>query len=125
LQNSGNTNNQKFLVILEEKMINNSKEALSIIVNLTKELIPDSRVLLFGSRARQNYSDTSDYDFLIITKEAIDVERKRLYKSILRKKLAKQKIPADILIQSEEEIQEKKLIIGHIVREIIREGILI
>lgn len=76
-------------------------------------------------RTRLNYSYTSDYDFLIITKDFIDVERKRIYKSILRKKLAKQKIPADILIQSEEEIQEKKSIPGHIIREVIREGILI
>lgn len=104
-------------------MINNSKETHSIIKDTTKELFPDCRVLLFGSRARLNYSESSDYDFLIITKDTIDIQQKRFYKSLLRKKLAKHKIPADILIQSETEILVKKQIIGHIVREIMNEGV--
>jgi uncharacterized protein len=106
-------------------MINNSKEALEIITNLSKEFFPGCRVLLFGSRARHENSEHSDYDFMIITNEMIPIEKKREALAILRKKLAKHKIPADILIQSESEINEKKLIPGHIIREIIREGILI
>jgi predicted nucleotidyltransferase len=113
----------KVFVILKEKMINNKKETYGIIKNLANELFPDSRILLFGSRARLDYSDSSDYDFLIITKDTIDVHKKRFYKSLLRKKLAKHKIPADILIQSESELQVKKRITGHIIREIINEGI--
>ncbi len=114
---------QSFLVILKEKMINNSKEAYSLIRDTSKELFPDCRVLLFGSRARLDFSDSSDYDFLIITKDTIDIQQKRFYKSLLRKKLAKYKIPADILIQSETEILVKKQITGHIIREIIKEGV--
>ncbi len=106
-------------------MIYNSEEIYGIIKNSTNELFPDSRVLLFGSRARLDYSENSDYDFLIITKDTINIQQKRFYKSQLRKKLAKNKIPADILIQSEAEVLVKKHIIGHIVREIIKEGILI
>ncbi len=89
------------------------------------ELFPDCRVLLFGSRARQDNSSDSDYDFLIVTKNDIEIQQKRLYKSLLRKKLARHKIPADILIQSENEIFIKEKITGHIVRRIIKEGILI
>jgi len=107
-------------------MINNNRnEILKIIKNSTDELLPDSRILLFGSRARQDHSDDSDYDFMIITRNSFDIQQKRYYQSLLRKKLAKHKIPADILIQSEEEIRIKKEIIGHIVREIIKEGIAI
>lgn len=113
----------KVFVILKEKMINNKKETYGIIKNFANELFPDCRILLFGSRARPDYSDSSDYDFLIITKETIDIHKKRFYKSLLRKKLAKHKIPADILIQSESELQVKKRITGHIIREIINEGI--
>ena len=113
----------KVFVILKEKMINNKKETYGIIKKFTNELFPDSRILLFGSRARLDYSDSSDYDFLIITKDTIDIHKKRFYKSLLRKKLAKHKIPADILIQSESELQVKKRITGHIIREIINEGI--
>ena len=113
----------KVFVILIEKMINNKKETYGIIKKSANELFPNSRILLFGSRTRPDYSDSSDYDFLIITKDTIDIHKKRFCKSLLRKKLAKHKIPADILIQSESEIQVKKRITGHIIREIINEGI--
>ena len=104
-------------------MVNNNKDTLNIIRESTKEILPDSKVLLFGSRARKDYSIDSDYDFLVITKKSVDIRQKRLYKSQLRKELAKYKIPADILIQSEAEVEVKKEIIGHIIREILKEGI--
>ena len=107
-------------------MINNNiNEVIEIIKNSANDLLPDSRILLFGSRARQENSKDSDYDFMIITKDTLDIKHKRLLQSQLRKKLARHKIPADILIQSEEEIKVKKEITGHIVREIINEGIAI
>jgi len=104
-------------------MVNNSKETLSIIRDAATSLLPDCKVILFGSRARNDNSADSDYDFLIITKYSIDIQRKRILKSQLRKELAKHKIPADILIQSEEEIRIKKEITGHILRQVIKEGI--
>ena len=106
-------------------MVNNSEEALSIIRNSVFNLFPDSRLLLFGSRARIENTTDSDYDFLIITKKAVDIRKKRFYKSILRKELAKYKIPADILIQSEEEVLQKKEITGHILKEVLKEGIVL
>ncbi len=104
-------------------MINNSKRSFDIIKKNSQELFPGCRVLLFGSRARSDNSDDSDYDFMIIIKDTIDIKQKRFYKSVLRKKLAKHKIPADILIQSESEIDVKRNITGHIVRKIIKEGV--
>lgn len=104
-------------------MADKNNEAISIIKDSTFRLLPDSRILLFGSRARQDFEVESDYDFLIITKNTIDIQTKRNYKSILRKELAKHKIPADILIQSEDEIQKKKEITGHIIPTILQEGI--
>ena len=98
-------------------------DSIKIIKDSTKELLPGSRILLFGSRARKDYSNDSDYDFLIITRDTYDIQQKMQYQSLLRKKLAKHKIPADILIQSEAEIKIKKEIIGHIVRRIMKEGI--
>lgn len=99
--------------------------SLQIIKNSTSELLPDSRIILFGSQARQDNSENSDYDFMIITKNSFDIQQKRFYQSLLRKKLASYKIPADIFIQSEEEVKIKKNITGHIVREILKEGIAI
>lgn len=104
-------------------MINNNSDTLSIIKKIANRIIPDSKILLFGSRARRDNSIDSDYDFLVITKETIDIRRKRTLKSLMRKELAQLKIPADILIQSEEEINSKKEITGHILKQVLREGI--
>ena len=104
-------------------MVNNNPNTLSIIKKMSLDLIPGSKVLLFGSRARNENSTDSDYDFLVITQQPIDGILRRNFQSMLRKELAKLKIPADILIQSEEEVAKKKDIIGHIIREIVSEGV--
>lgn len=97
--------------------------ALKIIKESIIELLPESSVLLFGSRARQDHSDDSDYDLMIITREDHDMQQIQFFKSAIRKKLAHNHIPADIIIQSKEEVKLKKKITGHIVRQAIREGI--
>ncbi len=105
-------------------MVNkNRDQSMKIIKSVTNRFLPNSRILLFGSQARQDFAADSDYDVMIITKYSLDVRKKREYQSQLRKILAKHKIPADILIESEEEFNTKKEIIGHIVREAVKEGI--
>ena len=74
-------------------MVNNSSNTLSIIRETVSKFVPDCKVFLFGSRARKDYSIDSDYDFLVITKDTIDIRRKRTLKSMIRKELAKFKIP--------------------------------
>ena len=80
-------------------------------------------ILLFGSRARHDNTADSDYDLMIITKDVHDNKEIRLFKSIIRKKLAQNRIPADIIIQSKSEVDIKKGIIGHIVRQVLQEGV--
>ncbi len=104
-------------------MINNSSNTLSIIKDTASKIIPDCRLVLFGSRARNESSIDSDYDFLVITRKTIDIREKRVLKALIRKELARYKIPADILIQSEDEINYKKEITGHILRQVLKEGV--
>lgn len=104
-------------------MINKNSDSLSIIRETVCKLLPESKVLLFGSRARKDFDSDSDYDFLVITQQPLDISKKRFLKSMLRKELARFKIPADILIQSEEEINLKKEITGHIVKQVLKEGV--
>ena len=106
-------------------IIAKTKDSLEIIKELTNEILPDSTVFLFGSRANGNFLPESDYDFMIVTKKFLNVTEKRSYKALLRKKLAQNRIPADILIEDEKEFQVKKNIIGHIVREVDRYGCII
>lgn len=104
-------------------MINNNSDSLSIIKSTATKIIPNCRILLFGSRARKDNTTDSDYDFLVITRETFDIRKKRTLSSMIRKELARLKIPADILIQSEDEINLKKDVPGHILRQVLREGV--
>jgi len=97
--------------------------ALRIIKESVKEVLPDSSIFLFGSRARKDYSEESDYDLMIVTENAPDSRERRLLKAVIRKKLAHNKIPADIIIQSKAEVALNKEITGHIVRQVLKEGI--
>ena len=87
------------------------------------EILLNSRILLFGSRARKDNTNDSDYDFLVITREPLDIHKKRTLSSMMRKELARFKIPADILIQSEDESNLKKEVTGHILKQVLREGV--
>ncbi len=97
--------------------------ALKIIRESVDEFLPDSSIFLFGSRARHDYSEESDYDLMIVTENAQDTRERRLIKAIIRKKLARNKIPADIIIQTSAEVESNKKITGHIVRQVLKEGI--
>jgi predicted nucleotidyltransferase len=105
-------------MIVEEEIV-----ALKIIKESVNELLPESSILLFGSRARHANTADSDYDLMIITKDDHDNKEIRLFKSIIRKKLAQNRIPADIIIQSKSEVEIKRKIIGHIVRQVLQEGV--
>jgi predicted nucleotidyltransferase len=79
--------------------------ALKVIKEYVNELSPESSILLFGSRARHDNNADSNYDLLIITNEIIDSKELRLMKTIIRKKLAHEKIPVDIIIQNKDEFE--------------------
>ena len=73
------------------------------------------KIILFGSRARGDYHDKSDFDILIIVKEEISIEEKMRTTAIIRKKLAKLGIDADVIVKSEAEVEYYKKKIGSIV----------
>ena len=106
-------------------MVNNDSNTLSIIKQTASKIIPGCKVLLFGSRARNDNDNESDYDFLVISDKTLDTQIKRSLKSILRKELARYKIPADVFVFSQEEINNKKEITGHIIKQILIEGVAI
>ena len=80
-------------------------------------------IILFGSRARGDSSKNSDYDFMIIMKNNLIPRKKIKLSSLLRKKLAKKGIDADLVIKSKDEIYDYKTKIGSVVREALKEGI--
>ena len=52
------------------------KFILSIVKKRVKEIDPDARIILFGSRARKDHHKDSDWDFLILTKQVVTIELK-------------------------------------------------
>jgi len=85
--------------------------------NLTCE-----RIILFGSRARGDSENRSDYDILVVVKSHLTIKENLRLTSLLRKELAKKGIDADIILKSEEEISYYKERIGSVVRNALKEG---
>jgi predicted nucleotidyltransferase len=95
------------------------------IKTIARKYFADAEIMLFGSRARKDFHPASDYDILIMIRKSIPVKDKLTLKTMIRKDLLESNIRTDILIQSKQEIEEKKLLPGHIIRTILKEAILL
>lgn len=82
-----------------------------------------SYIVLFGSRARGDYNKYSDYDLLIVTRVNYSINEKMLISKKIREFLSR--FPMDIIVKSEEEVEMMKDEIGSIVREALKEGIIL
>ncbi len=78
-----------------------------------------AKVILFGSRARGDADDRSDFDFLVIEREVQDrfAEMVRLGR-ILGRLL----IPADVVVVSVEHVRKWEAVSGTMIHEAITEG---
>jgi predicted nucleotidyltransferase len=88
-------------------------------------LIPQCRIILFGSRTKAQAGATSDYDLLVITEQSFPVVEERHLSSLIRKLLASLDIDADVVVKSERETDYYRHKPGSIVREALKEGLLI
>lgn len=100
-----------------------SNEVLNNIVDDIVKRVNPTKVILFGSTARGETNTDSDLDLLIIEKEKFSKERSRRkeLKSI-RQLLMKYKIPKDILLYDEEEVEYWKDSSNHIISRCLKEG---
>lgn len=59
------------------------KEILAQIKAAVLEVIPDAKVYLFGSRARGDWHEESDWDILVLTGKEVNRElRSRIHKAV-------------------------------------------
>jgi predicted nucleotidyltransferase len=87
--------------------------------------IADAQVMLFGSRARDEGNPDSDYDILIVTEALIPSERRIALRTKIRKDLLMKGYRADVLIQNRSDIERKRRLPGHIIRNILKEAIVL
>ena len=96
-----------------------------LIKSVTTAYFPEAEVMLFGSRSRDSAGPDSDYDILIVTDKQLSSEDKISYRTKIRKELLNEGIRSDILIQSKKDIENKKRLPGHIIRNIFKEAIML
>lgn len=82
-------------------------------------------IILFGSRTRGDFNQTSDYDILVILKDDMDMKEKITLSTSLRKVLAQNGIDADIILKTQNEVNYYKNKIGNIVKEALEEGVVL
>jgi predicted nucleotidyltransferase len=101
-----------------------SNSIYKTIKETVQSCLPGSRVLLFGSRARGEQDNQSDYDLLIVTPSTFTPQEKVEWSSRIDRAIVKAiRAPVDLLLNSEEEILEKQQLPGHIIRSVIKEGV--
>jgi len=79
-------------------------------------------VLLFGSRAKGEFQSDSDWDFLIVVDRVMDRETRWGAILAIKRRLAVLKIPNDIIVCSEEAVEEHKDDTGRITYYALKEG---
>jgi predicted nucleotidyltransferase len=63
--------------------VHNEKEILAQIKKAILAIVPDAQVYLFGSRARGDWHDESDWDILVLTQETVNRSLKhRIYEKV-------------------------------------------
>ncbi len=82
------------------------------------------RIILFGSRARGDYREDSDWDILVVTE---DIDRRTFWKLYIgvKRSLHRRGIKADVIIVSRSIYERKKKVVNNIAYVAETEGITI
>ena len=99
------------------------EKAINIIKNELKKFnIKVLQIILFGSRARGDYSQESDWDFFVIIDKKINFYNRKIIKSKINQKLASFNDTIDVKLEYKDDFDERKKIIGYIAYDVKREG---
>ena len=82
-------------------------------------------IILFGSRAKNSYTEESDWDILVVMEEDLNLSEKkkvwyRIYKN-LHKRFKNSSF--DVFIKSQEEFNSEKYIVNTVSDEAFEEGV--
>ncbi len=79
-------------------------------------------IILFGSRARGDYSEDSDWDLLVVVSGSPDRRAIRRLQYRIYRELARNKVYCDVVVVSEEYYEKYKDIVGSIAYHARLEG---
>ena len=94
-------------------------DAIARMVNRIVERFDPEQIILFGSYARGSANPDSDVDLLVVMK---NVKSKRAKQVEMRCALHDIRIPKDIIVVTESELERHRNIVGTIIRPALREG---
>jgi uncharacterized protein len=96
-------------------------DIITIKEQITKSLdemgVSFESIILFGSRARGDYSEDSDYDILIVTDKTYPFKEKIRISEAVRDRVVKLHIPSDIIIRSHNEVDYFRDKINRVIRD--------
>ena len=80
------------------------------------------RIILFGSRARGDFKEDSDYDFFVIVDKEVSGDEMLMLYSNISKELSKYGIYCDVITHSKDKFNKTKDNVAHIDYYAFREG---
>ncbi len=103
--------------------MNLGKNILPLIKASVVEVLPDASIILFGSRARNDFKDDSDWDILVLTNEKPEYILNRKLRSKLFQLELDNNICIGSILMNKKEWDKKKAFPIHI--EIDRDGVIV
>ena len=98
----------------------------SIIGQMVKALVEEAdpeQVILFGSRARGDSCEHSDVDLVVVEAEPFGPERSRHKEMLrLRRALRPFRVPVDVLVYSQEDVDYWRDSLNYVLARALREG---
>ena len=98
----------------------------SIIGQMVKALVEEAdpeQVILFGSRARGDSCEHSDVDLVVVEAEPFGPERSRHKEMMrLRRALRPFRVPVDVLVYSQEDVDYWRDSLNYVLARALREG---
>lgn len=108
------------------KEVNKSQEIKELILKTLAGIgVNVAKIFLFGSRAREDFDEESDYDILVILKEDISIEEKRELMIKVSMMLHKEirLTPFDIIVKSLKDFEKERDVVNTISRVAFLEGV--
>lgn len=90
---------------------------------LNKQAIQVEQIYLFGSRARGTAHPDSDWDVYVLVNRELDFAKRQQLTTEIKRELARQRIPNDVLLKSNKQFDASKIVPGHIAYTVAQEGI--